>query len=101
MERFKRMVFRASKGSVLIYTFDFDEDMKSVDSNKVIFILTFQDSPMKILDKKIQRINEALGVKAFEVPMDRRKFKSKLDEIETKAIELGQSIALTENHIRE
>jgi V-type H+-transporting ATPase subunit a len=41
MERFKRMIFRASKGSVLIYTFDFEEDVKSADSNKVIFILTF------------------------------------------------------------
>lgn len=41
MERFKRMIFRASKGCVLIYTFDFEEDVKSVDSNKVIFILTF------------------------------------------------------------
>lgn len=44
MEQFKRMVFRASKGCVLIYTFNFEENTAQADegaSDKCIFMLTF------------------------------------------------------------
>lgn len=103
VEQFKKMVFRASKGCVLIYTFNFEEATAmsdEADSSKCIFMLTYQDSSQHVLNKKIARICDALGVKQYDVPMDRKRFRAKLEEIEGAALELEQSVALTKKHIK-
>lgn len=46
------------------------------------------------------RICDALSVKQYDVPMDRKKFKAKLEEIEGAVLELEQSSALTRKHLR-
>jgi len=92
MERFRRMLFRSTRGKVLQYYEDIDFPLKDFQGrplNKVVYVLVFEEGTH--FREKIVKLCDSFLGKRFHLPDeghgDTAAFKRKIDSIEKKIID--------------
>ena len=76
--RFKRSVWRASRGNALTEIFDVDEPFTDIKTNekvqKCVFLILYQEGATHALSRRLTRISDMFGGSIFEVPPNVEEF---------------------------
>jgi hypothetical protein len=106
--KMKKMVFRASRGRIIISFFDFlqhnvNHMLKSQNNNdkviKKIFVIFFQTGEERILMGKLINICDVLGASRYIVP-NRERLVDSLEQLDTKISQLKLMMEKAEESIR-
>ena len=68
--RFKRIVFRITKGNNLIFM----SDIKGEDTPKNAFFIAFQSGEHEYIKNKLKKVCESFQASTYETPYDVREF---------------------------
>lgn len=99
--RFKRMVFRISRGNTWTILKDIepvtDEKGEVKDQiidpltgelvKKSVFLIVYQGGASDTLRSKLNRVADSFGASKFGIPEDQQSFNKKLDELERQTLE--------------
>jgi V-type H+-transporting ATPase subunit a len=94
IERLKRMIFRASRGNVLVHTIPLDKPIENYAGEKTmkdVYIVTFQEGT--ILRNKLTQICNSFTSDRFQLPS--HSFSNKLADLEHKIEETKSLITIT------
>ncbi|CAG9314003.1 unnamed protein product [Blepharisma stoltei] len=91
MVRFKRMVFRVTRGNALTIFHDIEEPLKDPKTDepleKSVFFILYQGDEQSIISNKLARICDTIGIRRYDVPSDQEQlatdFRQNEDEINT------------------
>ena len=76
INRFKRMVFRVTRGNALTMFYDVEERIKDPKTDEVVeksvFFILYRGDLEGVLSGKLGRICDTLGIRRYAVPMDQR-----------------------------
>jgi len=96
-ERFKRLIYRQTRGQVLMHFSDLNMNVKNFEGEvirKQVYVLMFHD--MEILRLKIGRICDSFQSKRFMTPgTNKRAFKDKITETQVRIGETNQMLRRT------
>jgi V-type H+-transporting ATPase subunit a len=122
--RFKRMLFRVTRGMVWTVLEDIEQaedqsqdqvegsgpaDRKDsntmIDSSsaktkpKTVFLVVYQGGGMEQLKTRLNRICDSFGASKYGIPEDRANFDKKVDEVNAQLTDTRNVINITKNHI--
>jgi len=97
-QRFNKMVFRATKGNCLVYTFDVPGQSGSSVSKSVFIIML--ESGGTILNK-LNRICDSFGAKKYVLPESKDDYSRKMVEIDELLADTIQLKGITEKNLRD
>ena len=95
VQRFKRMVFRASRGNALTEIMEIEKPFIDVKTNemveKAVFLILYREGDSDALKKRLGRITDSFGGKVFQIPNNQEEYenqKAKLKEETAQAREV-------------
>ena len=70
--RFKRMVFRASRGNALTEIMEIEKPFIDIKTNemvqKAVFLILYREGDSDALKRRLSRITDSFGGKVFQIP---------------------------------
>ena len=97
--RFKRIVFRVTRGNNLIFM----KDIKDVEGKtpKSVFFIAHQNGEHEYIKNKLKKVCESFQASTYDTPYDVREFESKLHEINSQIAETKNLKELTRGNIQQ
>lgn len=89
--RFKRMIFRVTRGNALTVFYDVEEQLRDPKTDlvlqKSVFFILYQGDEQSVVSNKLARICDTIGIRRYDVPSDQEQlnadFRHNEDEINT------------------
>ncbi len=111
--RFKRILFRMTRGMVWTTLMDIDRPQTEAEKNdfdhlidtsseaklKTVFLIVYQGGSHEMMAKKLNKICDSFGASKYGLPADRTSYDRKLAEVEGQLKEAKSVISVTEKHI--
>lgn len=96
--RFNKMIFRATKGNNLMYTFDVPTEENTAVAKSVFIILIESGG---LVRTKITRICDSFAAKRYPLPENKEEYFDKLLEIDTLVADTLQLKGVTEKNLKD
>ena len=98
--KFTKMVFRATKGNSILYTFNIPKEYEDQDTSaRTAFICVVESGGLLIT--KLNRICESFGAKKYKLPSNKDEIFEKIKEIEDSITDTKQLFVMAEKNYRE
>lgn len=97
--RFTKMIFRATKGNSLVYTFDVPTEQNAGTTNKTVFLIMLESGGTILA--KINKICDSFGAKKYPLPESKPEFSTRLNEIDALLADTKQLKGITEKNLRD
>lgn len=113
-ERFKRIIFRVTRGMTWTALEDIEpaktsnerSDLNHLIENasgqivpKTVFFIVFQTGTHEMMRNKLTKICESFSASRYNIPEDPRDFEAKVHDVDTQLIESLNVLRVTKNHI--
>ncbi len=99
MHKFTKMIFRASKGNSILYTFNTPSETETDIIPRSAFIIIIESGD--VLINKINRICESFSAKKYRLPTNKDEVFDKIKEIENNITDTKQLWAMALKSLKE